>query len=93
MMKSEMPIDIMPFQPRYQDAAKALVLDGLAGRWGKLDKSLNPDLDNIADAYSSGHFLLALHNGEVVGTGALIPESPGVMRVVRMSTSSAIRKR
>ena len=92
-MKSEMPIRIAVFEPCYQGAVKSLVLDGLGRRWGELDKDLNPDLDNIAHSYSSGHFLVALHGGQVVGTGALIPESQGVMRVVRMSTAVAMRNK
>jgi len=80
------------FQRCYQDAAKSLILNGLAERWGVLDENLNSDLNDIAGTYANGHFLLALSENEVIGAGALIPEAKGVMRVVRMSTSTSMRK-
>ena len=42
-----MPIRISEFEPSDQAAARRLILDGLAERWGVLDESLNPDLNEI----------------------------------------------
>ena len=92
-MGSDAAVRITPFEPRYQQEARCLVLEGLAQRWGKLDNGLNRDLDSIAESYAGGHFLLALRGQQVIGTGALLPESPGVMRIVRMSTHLPLRGR
>ena len=45
---------VRPFQLDDQALVRALILDGLAGRWGHLDDNLNPDLDNISATYSAG---------------------------------------
>jgi len=92
-MSYGLPARIVGFQRCYQDAAKSLVLNGLAERWGGLNENLNTDLNDIAGVYANGHFLLAFCENEVVGTGALIHEAKGVMRVVRMSTGASMRHR
>lgn len=86
-------LEIRPFQPADQTAARALILAGLAAHWGWLDPSLNPDLDDIAASYAGGVFLVAVNDGRLVGTGALLPEAAGVGRIVRMSVSAAERRR
>ena len=83
---------IQPFTPADQPAAKALILQGLEEHWGALDLSLNPDLNDIAVNYSAGVFLCAWLNGELVGTGAIVPEGEGVMHVVRMSVQKERRR-
>jgi GNAT superfamily N-acetyltransferase len=85
-------LSIQPFSPADQPAAKALILQGLEEHWGALDLSLNPDLNDIASSYAEGAFLCAWLNDELVGTGAIIPESKGVMRVVRMSVQRGRRR-
>ena len=47
-----MPSRISEFKPSDQAAVRRLILDGLAERWGVLDESLNPDLNDIAAAYA-----------------------------------------
>jgi len=84
---------LRPFQARDQAAARNLILDGLRQRWGKLDETKNPDLDDIAANYADGFFLVACLRDEVIGTGALIPEAPGVGRIVRMSVACSQRRR
>lgn len=86
------PVTIRPFHPQDQHAAKTLILDGLAAHWGFLDPTLNPDLDDIARNYAHGRFLVAKLGSQLVGTGAIIPEAPGVWRVVRMSVSKNHRR-
>lgn len=83
---------IRPFQSSDQTAAQTLILDGLADYWGKIDPALNPDLNNIAKSYQSGIFLIAEINKKLVGTGALIPESENIGRIVRMSVDQTVRR-
>jgi GNAT superfamily N-acetyltransferase len=83
---------IQPFSSADQPAVKALVLQGLEEHWGELDLSLNPDLNDIASSYADGLFLCAWLGDELVGTGAIVPEKDGVMRVVRMSVQRERRR-
>lgn len=85
-------LEIRPFHPTDQPDAKALILAGLADHWGTLDSTLNPDLNNIAASYAHGTFIVALLDGVLVGTGAIIPEAAGVARIVRMSVDSTRRR-
>lgn len=82
---------IRPFTPADQAAARQLILNGLGSHWGWIDETLNPDLDDIYAHYvAAGHlFVVAVNGGEIVGTGALVRESKGVSRMVRISVSAA----
>jgi GNAT superfamily N-acetyltransferase len=84
---------VRPFRPQDQAVARALILAGLVEHWGTLDPTKNPDLDDIAQSYADATFLLVWQRGELVGTGALIPETPGVGRIVRMSVATHKRRR
>jgi ribosomal protein S18 acetylase RimI-like enzyme len=95
---------IRDFQPADQTAARQLILTGLAGHWGVLDPTLNPDLNDIATSYANGVFLVAyrvetLHATSLqatfllVGTGALIPEGTNRGRIVRMSVDPSLRRK
>lgn len=86
---------IRPFSPADQPATRQLILDGLAGHFGWLDETANPDLDDIQSSYldRGARFVVAEIAGELVGTGALIAEAPGVGRLVRMSVSGQHRRR
>lgn len=92
-MKAENLI-IRPFQPADQAAIKQLILDGLAGHWGTLDPTLNPDLNDIANSYRGETFLVAVQKGTIVGCGALVEEEgmAGYGRIVRMSVSQENRR-
>ena len=85
---------IRPFQPADQPAARALILAGLAERWGTLDPTLNPDLQDIWTNYivRGGAFVVATCQGQVVGTGALSVEALGVGRIERVSIHSTHRR-
>lgn len=85
-------LTVRQLQPSDQDAARRLILSGLAERWGSLDPSLNDDLDDIASSYAEGLFLVVLRGDELVGTGALVRESEGVARIVRMSVARPLRR-
>jgi hypothetical protein len=69
-------IPIVPFDPAFQDAFRLLVLDGMAERWGTVDASLNPDLDDIETSYDGDGVPVALDGALVVGTGVLMLRSP-----------------
>ena len=83
---------IRPFRRSDEAAARRLILDGLRERWGELDEAKNPDLDDIANSYADGRFLVACLRDEVIGTGALILEAAGVGRIVRMSVARSRRR-
>jgi len=85
-------VTILPFKPEYQAEAKTLILAGLEDHWGTLDLSMNPDLNDIATTYVNAHFLVAMQNGKIIGTGALIPHSDGTSEIVRMSVDKALRR-
>lgn len=86
-------MDIRPFHLTDQPAAKALILAGLVERWGWLDPSANPDLDDIAASYADGVFLVGYEGMRLVATGALLPEGKMTGRIVRMSVDMRERRR
>lgn len=87
---------IRPFCSDDQEAAKQLVLSGLGERWGWIDPSLNPDLNDIAASYAEGIFLVGYLGDTLVATGALLPEltpeGVNALRVVRMSVRADLRR-
>lgn len=91
-MRSRTHLTIRPLCLQDQAAARHLILAGLAQRWGQLDPSANPDLDHLYTHYQEAVFLLAWRAAELVGTGALVSERPGVGRIVRMSVAAAHRR-
>jgi ribosomal protein S18 acetylase RimI-like enzyme len=84
---------IAPFEAAQQDAVRALVLAGLAERWGTIDQSLNADLDDLAARYAHGCVLVASRTGQVVGAGALVPVDDDTAEMVRVSVASSERGR
>jgi len=84
---------ILPLQPEHQTGARDLILTGLAEHWGQLDPGRNPDLEDISTAYSQAVFLVAVHQGRVIATGALIPAADGTAQIVRMSVAEELRRR
>ena len=89
---------IRPFTPGDQSAARRLVLEGLGERWGWIDETRNPDLDDIAAHYvAPGHsFVVVERGGELIGTGALVAVGAGgevAGRIVRMSVAREHRGR
>jgi GNAT superfamily N-acetyltransferase len=85
---------LRPFTPADQPVARALILAGLGERFGFIDETRNPDVDDIAAHYlAQGHlFLVAELAGVVVGTGALLFEDDGATcQLVRVSTRRDLR--
>jgi GNAT superfamily N-acetyltransferase len=97
-VSSRYPVDdvrIRRLRPEDRAAARELVLTGLEERWGSLDLTMNPDLDDMASAYAGATFLVAERGpGDgLVGTGALVYEAEGVDRIVRMSVAAGARRK
>jgi putative acetyltransferase len=87
-------VQIRPFAPADQDAARALILEGLREHWGWLDPTLNLDLDDIAASYiAPGHaFIVAEVGKTLAGTGALkIDGQTG--QIIRLSVDPRWRRR
>lgn len=86
---------IRPFDPTDQPAVRRLILEGLGEHFGMIDETLNPDIDDIAAHYTArGHiFLVAVADGAVIGSAALIIEDGQVGRLVRVSVAAAYRRR
>ncbi len=70
---SKADLRIARFRPEDQDAVRALILAGLEERWGAVDPSLNPDLDDIAAIYADSVVLVAWTGNEIVGAGCTPP--------------------
>lgn len=86
---------VRPIEPADQDAARKVILDGLEERFGKVDETRVPDVDDICGVYSEPGdvFLVAEVDGRVCGTGGLIAEREGVGRIVRLTVDRALRRR
>lgn len=85
---------IRPLSADDQVAARALILAGLGDHFGWIDQTANPDLDDIMTHYvrPGNVFVVAEQRGEIVGTGALVTESEGIGRLVRMSVDRHRRR-
>jgi ribosomal protein S18 acetylase RimI-like enzyme len=84
------------FEPGDQPRLRALILDGLADRWGgAFDASRNPDLDDIDATYvqRGADVVVVEEDGALVATGTLVAEGDGVGRIVRMSVAGSHRRR
>ena len=95
-MSQQTPIAVRVFTPADQHAARALILAGLGERFGAIDETRNPDLDDIAARYlAQGHrFVVAEQAGALVGTGALLYEPDGATcQLVRVSVRRDLRRR
>lgn len=85
-------IELRDFERRDQPRVRRLVLEGLGEHWGSIDESLNRDLDDIAASYVSGRTVVALLQGEVVGTGTVVSRDASSAEIVRMSVASSCRR-
>ena len=92
MTQQPTDIHIRPFDADDQRAVRDLILTGMSERWGRIDESANPDLDDIAQSYGSGDFLVAHRDGGLVGTGGLVRESDSTVRITRMWVAKRYRR-
>ena len=80
-------LEILSFEPQHQGQVKDLIEDNLRRLWGGLDRTKNLDIQDIAAHYNPRWFLVALHEKQVVGCGAMIPSSKDEeVQIVRMHT-------
>ncbi len=86
-------ITIRQFRPKDQKAAISLILCGLGEHFDHIDRSLNPDLDDIAGYYLSQghHFVVAAKDEIIVGAGGLLLVNEDEGRIVRLSVSGSYR--
>ncbi len=89
-----MTLNIRSFLPRDQEMVQSLVLQGLGEHFGRIDPTLNPDLNDINQTYiQAGHdFIVVERNEEIVGTAALITEAPEIGRIVRVTVKPNQRR-
>ncbi|WP_214480597.1 GNAT family N-acetyltransferase [Bacillus sp. SM2101] len=93
--KYALNLTIKKLTRKHENEAKEMILDGLAERFGFLDRSLNPDLTNIIEAYTNvgSVFLIGCYENFLCCTGALIKENEETCRIVRMSVHKSYRGR
>ncbi|WP_099157492.1 GNAT family N-acetyltransferase [Virgibacillus ndiopensis] len=87
-------LKIIKITERYQIDAKNLILAGFNERFGFIDHSYNPDLNNIYTYYNKeGYaFFVGLHQDHVICTGALTKVRDEVGRIERMSVKKQYRR-
>lgn len=85
---------IMDVNQTLQEEAKEIILNGLAERFGFLDDTLNPDLNDIQHYYidKGDIFIVGLYHSTAVCTGALTKEDHATGRIERMSVLKAYRQ-
>lgn len=76
---------VRDLQAADHDDVRRLVLAGLAEHWGKVDPTLNPDLDDLAAAHPGGRTVVAVDGERIVGTGTVVRRDAGTAEIVRMS--------
>jgi GNAT superfamily N-acetyltransferase len=74
-------------------AVRALVVEGLAQRWGRYEASFNPDLESFESTYGSATVLVATFDGRIVGCGILVRDTEQIARFVRMSVSAGLQRK
>ncbi|WP_245837286.1 GNAT family N-acetyltransferase [Virgibacillus phasianinus] len=88
-------LEIQEITQEFHGEAKHLILEGMKERFGFIDYSLNPDLNNIYEHYTmNGHlFLIGFLEETMVGTGALTKECSTIGRIERMSVGRPYRRK
>ena len=82
------PVAILDFEPEHQPAFRALNHEWIS-RYFVLEEPDHQMLDDPQTYIlaSGGHILMARHEGELVGTCALIKEHDGVYELAKMAVS------
>ena len=75
-----------------QDTVRSLILEGLREHWGTIDETLNPDLDDLRDAYANAVVLVATEDDQIVGTGTIVRRDDRCAEIVRMSVAPRHRR-
>ena len=86
-------VTVRAFRTSDQEAARALIEEGLGEHFGVVDRDANPDLVDIATTYSepSGAFLVAEIDGDIVGTAGLLLDAEHA-RIVRVGVARRYRR-
>ncbi len=84
-----MDFEIRPFERGDQDAARAIIVDGLSEHLGPFEPERHPDLNDIDASFDV--FLVVTHDDAVIGTGGLKLESTEVAHLGRIATARAYR--
>ena len=87
-----MKVEVLPFRKAYQEQVRDFILRGLSERWGEIDETANPDIDDIESNYGSDNFFITCCDERLVGTGGLSAESSSVVRIVRMWIQKDLRR-
>ena len=89
------PLQLRFFRIEDQIEARQTILKGLEERFGFLNETLNPDVDDIYNHFiaKGDLFIVGFFNGTMVCTGALITETVEVGRIVRVSVREEHRRR
>jgi GNAT superfamily N-acetyltransferase len=85
-------MSIRLFSPEDQEEVRAVILAGLEEHFGHLDPSLNHDLLDIAATYRHGQTIVVEMEGELVGTGTLVPGVDGAAELKRLAVRSDHRR-
>lgn len=85
---------IRPFEPADQDDARRLLAAGYREHFGPAyDEAQDPALADAAALFSNGVFLVAVLDGRIAATGALLVQDGETAEVMRMSTAREQRRR
>lgn len=86
--------------PSNQTETRSLILAGLGERFGTIDPTRNPDLDDMLQSYRGGRTVVVRdRTGPVIGTGTVIPRPPvdggppTQAEILRMSVARSARRR
>jgi GNAT superfamily N-acetyltransferase len=93
-IKGESQMQIQAIKEEQCPEAKEVILGGFLERFGFIDQSLNPDIQDIWKEYMQGDdlFYVGMDGKRMVCTGAIRRESRDTFQVVRMSVVKAYRK-
>ncbi|BCB02504.1 GNAT family N-acetyltransferase [Bacillus sp. KH172YL63] len=86
---------ITPIDRDQCEQAKNVILAGFMERFGFIDHTLNPDIQDISLEYDGiqHHFFVGKENGRLICTGAIRKEKGDTYQIVRMSVLASHRKR
>ncbi|WP_164669840.1 GNAT family N-acetyltransferase [Virgibacillus doumboii] len=94
MMEAVDEINFAKISKQQQNEAKDIILEGFRERFGFIDYSLNPDLENIYANYTidGNAFFVGLLHHQIICTGAITKENPTTARIERMSVKKEFRR-
>ena len=86
-------ITVRSLQPEDCPLVVAIIIEGLAERWGAYDPAMNPDLGRFPESFKDSVILVASNTTGPVGVGILRPSTKGESEIVRMSVRRDLRGR